>query len=71
MSKKKTHTPRTLCKSLTQMINSARTMHYSEFIENHEDRSFLYDIYSKCHNIRNKLMKEHNLDINNDFKPRV
>jgi hypothetical protein len=67
MSKQKTHTPRTLCKSLTQLRNIAKNSHYNEHFTKEESK-FIYDIYNKSFDIRRRLMLEHNLDIHNDYR---
>jgi len=70
MSKQKSHTPRSLCKSLQQMRNIAATMHYQQALS-YEDRRFMYDIYTKCHRIGCEIVADNNLDINNDFRPKA
>lgn len=69
MSRQKSHTPRSLCKSLKQMHQIAKSMHYQQDFSC-EDNRFMYDIYEKCHRIMNEVRIKYDLDINNDFRPK-
>ena len=70
MSKQKSHTPRSLCKSLKQMSQIAKSMHYQQDFS-YEDNRFMYDIYEKCHRIMGEIRIKYDLDINNDFRPKA
>ena len=69
MSKQKSHTPRSLCKSLKQMRQIARSMHYQQDFS-YEDNRFFYDVYTKCHRIMSEIRIKYDLDINDDFRPK-
>ena len=69
MSKQKSHTLRSLCKSLKQMQQIAKSMHYQQDFS-YEDNRFMYDIYEKCHRIMGEIRIKYDLDINNDFRPK-
>lgn len=69
MSKQKSHTPRSLCKSLYQMRQIAKSMHYQQDFS-YEDNRFMYDIYEKCYRMMGEIRIKYDLDINNDFRPK-
>ena len=51
------------------MHQIAKSMHYqSDF--SYEDNRFMYDVYTKCHRIMNEIRIKHDLDINDDFRPK-
>ena len=67
MSRQKSHTPRSLCKSLYQMYRISATMHYQQDLP-YEDCRFMYDIHTKCYRLMNQIRIKYDLDINDDFR---
>lgn len=71
MSDQKIHTPRSLCKSLYQMhrIASSLCTKYQPNLT-YEDRLLMSYIDNKCHRLMQQIRIEHDLDIDNDFRPK-
>ena len=67
MSKKSERSPRSLCKSLTQMMHIAKNAYYNSN-RTYDENVDLYQFRCKMFDIRRRLILEYNLDINNDFR---
>ena len=71
MSNQKMHTPRSLCKALYQMHRIANSLcaKYQQPLS-YEDRLLMSYIDNKCHRLMQQIRIKHDLDIDNDFRPK-
>ena len=71
MSNQKIHTSRSLCKALHQMHRIAQSLSSkSHPALSYEDRLLMSYIDNKCHRLMQQIRIKHDLDIDNDFRPK-
>ena len=74
MSNQKIHTSRSLCKALHQMHRIAQSLssnsHPAYPALSYEDRLLMSYIDNKCHRLMQQIRIKHDLDIDNDFRPK-
>jgi preprotein translocase subunit SecA len=71
MSNQKIHTSRSFCKALHQMHRIAQSLSSNSHpYLSYEDRLLMSYIDNKCHRLMQQIRIKHDLDIDNDFRPK-
>lgn len=68
MTNSRNHTPRTVCKALSQLNYLTRSLHNNSELSD-DDKKLIYTMMNVSHKAMRKIIDRHNLDINNDFRP--